>query len=1114
MSFRRRAALAAATLILVLPPLAASSPARAQEGADRPSATICPEPPDAPQPAGEELRLGARAFELRLGVRPASVAAGEGDRAGAGPQATVDLVVRWVDPATGAVRDFTQPSGLAGRYVLESDGGWTASGELLERFSGGGTSLGFQLDLDGARRYESFLLRLDLRARGDGPGPCPRLPLTLRYGFDLRPIEDDLRAAERAARAPADDVRMNLLSHADFRPSSSSSDVWGWSDGATHLAILGSYNGTLFIDVTDPQNPVEVGFVSGPSSSWRDIKTYGDHAYIVTEGAGAGQGLQIVDLSDPQNPTLAATYAPNFATVHNVWVDEDAAQLWLVGTNNGARILDISNPTQPVEIGSFLPRYVHDVYAKGGLAYFSEIYSGLHEIVDVSDPSDLRILSTWSTPFDFTHNSWPNDDFTLLVTTDEETGGHLTAYDISDKNVPAPELGRYEPNPAAIVHNVVFDDAPGDRVAISHYGLGLRYVDLQRPTVPVELGAYDTYPAGDTGFVGAWGVYPFDPRGYFYVSDISNGLYVVEYAPTGGTLTGAVREAATGDPVPGAVVQALTLGATLTANANGEFGGYVDAGPLVLRVQAPGYVTRIVDGGTLPFDGGRDVEIELVPLATTTLSGTVRRAADAGGIEGAVVSVVDTGLAATTDGAGQYAIAGVPVGQRVVSVDAAGYSGDEAVRSFAAGEAAALDFALAEAAFVDDLETDLGWTRGPSTATQGHWTRVDPNGTGGGAIQPEDDHTPAPGVIAWITGQGLSGGDPEFQDVDGGQTTIVSPAVDLTGANNPSFRYHRWFSSQAGALNGGTLRVDVSDDAGSSWVTVEQLTQDANAWTRRTVNLRDHVDVTDGFRVRFVCAAYDGLDDQRILECGIDDLEIVEECRARVSAGAPDADDDGVLDLCDPCPADPADDADGDGLCADQDNAPFVANADQLDADGDGVGDAADVCPAIADPDQLDLDGDGAGDACDADADGDGLDDATADTDDDGDGVADAADVCPGVPDGAQPDRDADGAGDACDPDDGAVHGLRLAAGGALLWRTEAGAESYNLYRGDLGAELLLGFAACRASGLGAPLYVDAREPEPGNGWLYLVSAVEGGVEGTLGTKSDGGERTVAGSCP
>ncbi|MBN2497591.1 MAG: hypothetical protein JXR96_23560 [Deltaproteobacteria bacterium] len=66
-------------------------------------------------------------------------------------------------------------------------------------------------------------------------------------------------------------------------------------------------------------------------------------------------------------------------------------------------------------------------------------------------------------------------------------------------------------------------------------------------------------------------------------------------------------------------------------------------------------------------------------------------------------------------------------------------------------------------------------------------------------------------------------------------------------------------------------------------------------------------------------------------------------CRDLVDCtGDPDADGDGILDGCDPCPQDTDNDADGDGFCAGQDNCPTVFNPGQTDADGDGLGDACD----------------------------------------------------------------------------------------------------------------------------------------------------------------------------
>ncbi len=718
---------------------------------------------------------------------------------------------------------------------------------------------------------------------------------------------------------------MVLLSNVDLRPSDSTSDIWGYNNGTTFLAIQGSLNGTLFVDVTDPYSPVEVGYIDGPYSDWRDIKTYQHYAYIVTEGAGPLAGMQIVDLSDPFNPTLVNTYSTNFTTTHNIWIDADRGHAWLVGTDNGTRILDLADPENPVEIGSWVIRYVHDIYVKNEIAYFAEIANGIHEIVDATNPASLQILSTWATPTGATHNSWPNSDFTLLVTTDEDSpGGHVTVYDITDKTSTPPKLAEYEPDPSAVVHNVFFDDVPGaDRAVMSHYGLGVRYIDLQRPSVPVEMGAYDTRPSGDSGYAGCWGVYPYDPRGYIYATDIQSGLFVLELLTTGGPFTGKVRDASTGAGIAGATVLPLGGSALITANAQGEFGYYADPGEMVARFSAPGYQSNIVAAGEILLGTGVDIEVDLLPLPTTAVTGTVVRAADQAPVQGAVVTVIETGQNASTDAAGSFTIGNVAIGQRLVSVDRMGYSGDQATVLLKDGVVEVVDFQLLEPALVDNLEINSGWTLDPaSTASTGNWVRQDPIGTAAGSIQPENDHTPAPGIYAFFTGQGPNDerADPEMADVDGGTTALLSPILDLSALGNPTLTYHRWFSTNVGLMDGGTMRVELSDDGGSSWTTVELLNTDANSWTPVSFALADYVTLNDQFQARFACEAIPEMDQQRLLECAIDDIEITQECRARVVPGGIDSDYDGWLDPCDPCPFDPVDDIDGDGLCADADN--------------------------------------------------------------------------------------------------------------------------------------------------------------------------------------------------
>ena len=131
-------------------------------------------------------------------------------------------------------------------------------------------------------------------------------------------------AVRPAAADPPLSFRVNLLSQIDVH--NGVNDCWGYrAPNGTEIAIYGHQTGTSFVNATDPENAVEIATIPGPTSGWRDIKSYSHYCYIVTEGSGTGTGLQIVDLSDPLVPTLAATYTANgFTTAHNIFIDVEA----------------------------------------------------------------------------------------------------------------------------------------------------------------------------------------------------------------------------------------------------------------------------------------------------------------------------------------------------------------------------------------------------------------------------------------------------------------------------------------------------------------------------------------------------------------------------------------------------------------------------------------------------------------------------------------------------------------------------------------------------------------------------------------------------------------------
>jgi hypothetical protein len=99
-------------------------------------------------------------------------------------------------------------------------------------------------------------------------------------------------------------------------------------------------------------------------------------------------------------------------------------------------------------------------------------------IVDISERRPMEVKGVISGyPSAFTHNAWPTEDGTHLLTTDEVSGAATRVWDITNPATPLP-AGSYRPPeaPVSIPHNVFVDD--GDLAYISHYTCGVRVVDV------------------------------------------------------------------------------------------------------------------------------------------------------------------------------------------------------------------------------------------------------------------------------------------------------------------------------------------------------------------------------------------------------------------------------------------------------------------------------------------------------------------------------------------------------------------------------------------------------------------------------------------------------------
>lgn len=345
-------------------------------------------------------------------------------------------------------------------------------------------------------------------------------------------------------------------------------DVWGWTDEdtGTEIGIIGHMEGAVFVDVTDPQNPVVMGEMSrtegSPGSTHRDMKVYKDHVFVVADGSGA-HGMQVFNLKRLLDwPGVYEYYQPDvmyteIASAHNIVINEDTGYAYTVGNSSGGvtcggglHMINVQEPQNPTFVGCFNDSKTgnngsgatHDAqcvtYAGPDAEHAGkEICVGSNgtaiSVADVSKKDNPIAISQGTYPNSaYVHQGWFTDDHRYFYQNDEadELNGvtdqtRTMIWDLTDLDEPE-MIAEYFGDTNSTDHNLYIK---GNFMYQTNNASGLRIVDIRDRTNPVEFGFFDTTPKNRNvaGFDGTWSSYPYFESGNILVTSRREGVFIL-----------------------------------------------------------------------------------------------------------------------------------------------------------------------------------------------------------------------------------------------------------------------------------------------------------------------------------------------------------------------------------------------------------------------------------------------------------------------------------------------------------------------------------------------------------------------------------------------------------
>jgi len=351
-------------------------------------------------------------------------------------------------------------------------------------------------------------------------------------------------------------LNINLLSQLDPNTDATGigvdgrkySSCWGWYQASKNkeYAIIGASHGTYFIDVTSPNSPSVSAFVPGkPNCTWREMKTYQNYCYIVSDDFSPNR-FQIIDMSTlPDSVSIVHDGTTYFERGHTIWIDQNKMYIGGHTDTSGLSpmaIYSLATPTVPVllkkleeDISTTIINYVHDMYVRNDTIYASSAFEGLYVLKFNPIADTVTILGSYTgyATQGYNHSSFLTQNGKHLVFCDEVPASMpIRLVNVENFSNIQP-VKNFKPADGTTPHNPYV--IGNDFAVVSCYQDGLYIYNISTPSVVSLSGFFDTYPQGGfpqndyTGtYRGNWGAYPYLPSGIIVANDMQNGVFILD----------------------------------------------------------------------------------------------------------------------------------------------------------------------------------------------------------------------------------------------------------------------------------------------------------------------------------------------------------------------------------------------------------------------------------------------------------------------------------------------------------------------------------------------------------------------------------------------------------